>query len=96
MAEAERERRMKRDGGIRETERRAMGRKRRRLYNGLGAGVRRGRIAGLGTVDATVWRVAWERGREVEGWRTNERHCKRRTRESRGDGGENRYFNWTK
>lgn len=44
-----------------------MGRK-RRLYNGMGARMRRGRITGLGTVDATVWRVAWERGREREEW----------------------------
>lgn len=44
-----------------------MGRK-RWLYNGTGARVRRGRITGLGTVDATVWRVAWERGREEEEW----------------------------
>jgi len=45
-----------------------------RMYNRPGRGeMREGRITGLGTVDATVWRVAWvERGRERERLRASD------------------------
>lgn len=86
-------------------ERRARERK-RWLYNRMSeVRVRRGRITedwARSMLPYGGWRGRVERGkraREAEGGgRTGEsgRHCKRQTREGRGDRGENRYFNWTK
>lgn len=67
--------------------------RKRWLYNRMSEG-EKGKNHGVGY--GRCYRMEGSLGGKGGRERASERHCKRRTRESRGDGGENRYFNWTK
>lgn len=94
--EGRKQRRRKRESNREEgkIERRAMMERKRWLYNRMDEGEKRkNHRVGHGR----CYRMEGStEGKGGKGRGRGEGDCERRIRESRSDGGENRYFNWTK